>query len=106
MLDSKFAFHFLTGGLTIAALQTIMSNHGGHLAGFIYGSLPITYIYLYILGSAFGTQYRKNFAKASLYTVIAWCVFVLMTYIFANLPVGNTLIISFVIFYLRSILLR
>ena len=47
---SNFMSDFILGGLIIAISSMFIRNSKSELGGFIYGALPIGFVYLYLLG--------------------------------------------------------
>lgn len=82
-----FASHFVLGGLLIATINWLLKRYGSLWAGFIYGAIPLTYIYLYVVAGMSApdrgpaAEQRTSFARASLYTVVSWIVFVGATFV-------------------------
>ena len=93
----KFILNLFISGFIIATINSIMDYFDHSLAGFVYGAIPVTYIYLYFLANK-NTNSKSDFAKAAMYSVIAWIVFVLFTYLLAYKNIYKTLFISLIAF--------
>lgn len=102
-----FAAHFTLGGTLVATINWLMNQYGSRWAGFVYGAIPLTYIYLYVVAAYSATDdtlptgRRNNFARASLYTVVSWIAFVATTYVVGQTcNLMTTLVIAFVVFFI------
>jgi hypothetical protein len=96
---SSFATNFILGGLIIATVRSAINNYSGAWGGFVYGAIPVTYIYLY-LSTALDEDLmtRKTFAKTTAYSVLSWIVFVLVTYWCADWGTVPALIAAVIVF--------
>ena len=94
---NNFILNLLLSGFVIATINSIMDYFNHSRAGFIYGAIPVTYIYLYFLANK-NTDSKSAFAKATIYSIIAWIVFVLFTYLLADKNIFITIFIALIAF--------
>ena len=100
MLEDSFIANFVLGGFIIAFVKQVTTTVNDDWGGFVYGAIPITYIYLYIAVAGKTSESKKSFAKSTLYSVLSWIVFVLVTYLFANLGTTYSLLLALFVFIL------
>lgn len=95
--------YFFITVIVIGFISSLMHNYSGKIAGFVYGSLPLTYIYLYSLSAKYNK--RKEFSINSLYSAFSWGVFVYITYLTSHISLVESLGVSF-IFYIIILYLQ
>ena len=96
---SYYLKHFLYGSLVIAFVSTVTKFMSPSIGGFIHGSVPFTFIYLYII--SYYKNGKKGIEDLAYNTIIGsplWITFVLLCYIFSAYGFGISLGISCVFF--------
>ena len=84
--------HVVMGGTIIGVMVYLFDKIGYKWTGFVYGALPLTYIYLYVVAG--NAKNRKNFGKSSLFSVFSWIVFVIVSTLCSNMPLMENMAIS------------
>ena len=90
-----FLKHFLFGSLVIAFVSTVTKFMSPSIGGFIHGSVPFTFIYLYFI--SYYNKGKKGIEDLAYNTIIGsplWISFVLICYIFSSYGFGISLGIS------------
>lgn len=92
---SYFFSNFFLGAFVLAACSTVIRFVSPKWGGFIYGAIPVSYIYLFVLSG--DIKSREIFAKNTLYSVISWIVFVFLTLRLVMRPILDNIIISLIV---------
>ena len=80
----KFGKHFLIIGIiggTIATAVECNEKFSG-IAGFVYGIIPVTYIYLYVVATKYhGIENADDMGKATIIGGILWLLYIALSLI-------------------------
>jgi len=99
-----FLYDFILGGLIIAISGYFIRISKSNLGGFIYGALPIGFIYIYILAYyTDGISACSVLAKEVVIATIFFVLFVLSVYFITPYGIWNALLTATVIFILGCI---
>ena len=91
--------HFLYGSLVIAFVSTVTKFMSPSIGGFIHGSVPFTFIYLYII--SYYNNGKKGIEDLAYNTIIGsplWITFVFLCYALSAYGFGFSLGISCLFF--------
>ena len=96
---ASFAVDFILGGLIIAASGYFIRLSNVKMGGFIYGALPIGFVYLYILTYyTDGLEACGRVAREVLVATAFFAMFVLTTHLLTPAGVWPSLLASTAIF--------
>lgn len=96
---SNFMSDFILGGLIIAISSMFIRNSKSELGGFIYGALPIGFVYLYLLTYyKHGLKETKNISRSVLIATIFFTIYIISVYCLNDYGIICSLVVSFVIF--------
>ena len=96
-----FLFDFILGGLIIALSSIFIRKNNTEFGGFIYGALPIGFIYLYVLTYyKSGLKESKNICYSVLVANIIFTIYILCVYTLNDYGISYSLLISLLIFLL------
>jgi hypothetical protein len=88
--------HVALGGSLIGLMAYLFDKIGYKWTGFVYGAIPLIYIYLYIISG--NSKNRRDFSISSLFSVFSWIVFVIVSILCSKLHIIENMAISLGVF--------
>lgn len=91
-MNTDILGHVILGGTMIGTMAYLFGTIGYKWTGFVYGAIPLIYIYLYIIAG--NRKNRIDFGKSSLFSVFSWIVFVIVSILCSDMHIIQNMAIS------------